>query len=204
MNSVYEKLYKLRSELQRVSKAKKGYNYKYADLGACHDEIDPLLESHRLLWVTRPNCTPDGRAGVDYDLVDLDTGDCVSGSLCLPMADGDPQKAGSAITYARRYALAAVGLLTEEDDDGAKATKPRRANPKAEAKKFINESEKAEIVSAARQVADTMHPDNSDLADGYFKQIGIETVSHLGVDAIGKIKAGQAQKALDFIQGYKR
>ena len=49
-----------------------------------------------------------------------------------------------------------------------------------------------------------MHPDNSDLADGYFKQIGIETVSHLGVDAIGKIKAGQAQKALDFIQGYKK
>jgi hypothetical protein len=40
-------------------------------------------------------------------------------------ATGGPQDWGSAITYARRYSLAAaVGLAADEDDDAARATRP--------------------------------------------------------------------------------
>lgn len=200
MNSVYEKLYKVRSELTRVSKSKKGYNYKYADLGACHDEVDPILEAHRLLWVTGPRCTSDGRAGVHYELIDLDTGDAIEGDLYLPMVDGDPQKAGSAITYARRYALAFVGLLTEEDDDGAKATKRKRANPKAEAAKYISESEKAEIISAARQRADSEYPEDSEKANARFMEIGKVLVEKFDVANLGSIPTGKADKALKLVK----
>lgn len=200
MNSVYEKLYKVRTELSRVSKTTKGYNYKYANLGACHDEVDPILEAHRLLWITRPRCTDDGRAGVDYELIDLDTGDCLEGCLHLPMVDGDPQKAGSAITYARRYALAAIGLLTEEDDDGAKATKRKRANPKADAKKYITENEKAEIITAARQLADAKHPDDSEKANALFMTIGKDLVEKFDVANLGSIPAGSADKAMKLLK----
>lgn len=49
------------------------------------------------------------------------------GPLVLPYGNS-PQAAGSAITYARRYALvAALGLATE-DDDGAAATQAARAD----------------------------------------------------------------------------
>lgn len=41
-----------------------------------------------------------------------------------------PQKWGSAITYARRYALSSIlGLSTEEDDDGNEASTPAKAAP---------------------------------------------------------------------------
>ena len=203
MNSVYEKLYKVRTELSRVSKTTKGYNYKYANLGACHDEVDPILEAHRLLWITRPRCMDDGRAGVDYELIDLDTGDCLEGCLHLPMVDGDPQKAGSAITYARRYALAAIGLLTEEDDDGAKATKRKRANPKADAKKFITEAEKGELITQIRSIADEMHPDNEELANGFFMQMGKYLTAKFKVPNLGSIPSGKAGEAAEFISKFK-
>ena len=44
----------------------------------------------------------------------------------------DPQAYGSVITYQRRYALSAIlGLNTDEDDDGNKASEPTKvkANP---------------------------------------------------------------------------
>lgn len=43
--------------------------------------------------------------------------------LTLPVPQGTAQAFGSAITYARRYGLmAAVGIVTDDDDDGAHAS----------------------------------------------------------------------------------
>lgn len=39
-----------------------------------------------------------------------------------PTKQNDPQALGSAITYARRYALAAIANITQEDDDGNTAS----------------------------------------------------------------------------------
>jgi hypothetical protein len=49
-----------------------------------------------------------------------------------PVKDNNPQAVGSALTYARRYALSAVlGLaIGEDDDDGHRAAKPAPAKPK--------------------------------------------------------------------------
>ena len=51
--------------------------------------------------------------------------------LAYPIAlDGNPQKQGSALTYARRYALfAAVGIAADDDDDGAKGSEPTPHHP---------------------------------------------------------------------------
>lgn len=44
-------------------------------------------------------------------------------SFVMPLAKADPQGAGSAITYARRYALVSMlGLNVDEDDDGNHAS----------------------------------------------------------------------------------
>jgi hypothetical protein len=43
----------------------------------------------------------------------------------------DPQGMGSAVTYARRYTLgASLGIITEDDDDGNKASEPIKPAPK--------------------------------------------------------------------------
>lgn len=52
------------------------------------------------------------------------SGEWISDEQPLLLAKNDPQGQGSAITYARRYALmSAVGIVADQDDDGTKASK---------------------------------------------------------------------------------
>jgi len=48
----------------------------------------------------------------------------------IPNIKQDPQSIGSAITYMRRYSLAAIVGVATSDDDGEEATKPFRESPK--------------------------------------------------------------------------
>jgi len=62
------------------------------------------------------------------------TGEWIRGSLTLTFTKPDPQAAGSAITYAKRYGLAGmVGIVAEDDDDGNAASrqteKPKEEKP---------------------------------------------------------------------------
>jgi hypothetical protein len=65
------------------------------------------------------------------------SGEWIEASYTMPVVKAnDPQAMGSAITYARRYALgAALGLNIDEDDDGEKAM---ARNAKVEEKPFLN------------------------------------------------------------------
>ena len=52
-----------------------------------------------------------------------ESGQWVQSELCLPLAKADPQGVGSAMTYGRRYGLAAiVGIVADADDDGNAAS----------------------------------------------------------------------------------
>ncbi|GEB80381.1 hypothetical protein DDE01_17960 [Desulfovibrio desulfuricans] len=55
-----------------------------------------------------------------------------SSLLVMPLPKSDPQGYGSAMTYARRYALSAMlGMVTEDDDDGEAASRDRPAKQRA-------------------------------------------------------------------------
>lgn len=71
------------------------------------------------------------------------SGEFVSGRYNMGH-DANPQKMGSAMTYARRYTLSAIlCMATEEDDDGNKAsTTTTKTAPKTEAKKEASEAPK--------------------------------------------------------------
>lgn len=90
--------------------------YKYADLTLLTEKVMPLLSKHGLAFIALPNIS-DGVFGLTYELRH-ESGDSVSGHYPLP--NSAPQEIGSAITYARRYALAAVtGVAPGGDDDDA-------------------------------------------------------------------------------------
>ncbi|HEO8091489.1 TPA: ERF family protein, partial [Streptococcus agalactiae] len=60
------------------------------------------------------------------------------GPLSVKPTKNDVQGAGSAITYAKRYALSAIfGITSDQDDDGNEDSKPNnsRQSPKATTKK---------------------------------------------------------------------
>jgi hypothetical protein len=107
------------------------YTYAYADLSDITDRILPLLGALGLSWRCRPTLARlEGETGyrfvLHYKLSHV-SGTFEEGYWPLPDR-ADPQAVGSAITYARRYALcAATGVAPGGDDeDGAAAKQASR------------------------------------------------------------------------------
>ena len=100
------------------------FKSKYAGLPSILEIVLPILHENGLYVVQSP--VSDGeRVGVATDIIHIDSGDKISGSFTMALAKNDPQGAGSAITYARRYALVSMlGLNVDEDDDGNHASEP--------------------------------------------------------------------------------
>jgi hypothetical protein len=124
MSEIYKALVAFQKELPNVSKgntAKAGsFSYKYADLTDVTEKIMPLLSKHGLAFTARPTLNHAAAFVLHYSLVHT-TGEMIGGEYPLP-SHGSPQEIGSAITYARRYALVAItGVAPGGDDDDAAA-----------------------------------------------------------------------------------
>jgi hypothetical protein len=98
------------------------FKSSYADLGAVVKAIKEPFADNGLSYSQFPLFV-DGKVGVETILMHI-SGEWMSGEIVLPMTKQDPQAAGSAITYARRYALQAIAGIPAEDDDGNHASKP--------------------------------------------------------------------------------
>jgi len=94
----------------------------YADLGAIWEACREALVSNGLAVIQVAENGGDGLVSVSTILAH-ESGEWIGGALTLKPVKDDPQGAGSAITYARRYGLAAiVGVAPGGDDDGEAAT----------------------------------------------------------------------------------
>jgi hypothetical protein len=99
------------------------YSYGYAGLAEVAAIVLPLLGKHGLSFTAKPTLI-DGRFVLAYRLLHT-SGEYEEGFYPLP-SSGSAQEYGSAITYARRYALCSVvGVAAEDDDDGAAANHRR-------------------------------------------------------------------------------
>lgn len=94
------------------------YSYKYANLSTISARVLPLLAKHGLSWVTKPQLNANDKFVLYYRLRHV-AGGQDDGEFPIT-SSGTMQSIGSAITYARRYALCSVtGLAPEDDDDDA-------------------------------------------------------------------------------------
>ena len=98
------------------------FKSKYADLGAVVKAVKEPFSNNGLSYSQFPIML-ENKVGVETILMH-ESGEWISGELVLPMTKQDPQAAGSAITYARRYGLQSVAGIPSEDDDGNNASKP--------------------------------------------------------------------------------
>ena len=102
------------------------FKSKYVDLPGVWEAIRPLLSKNGLSVVQTFTASADGPTIVTTLM--HKSGQWVSSELFLKPAKSDPQGVGSAITYGRRYALAAmVGVVADEDDDGNAASQGGQA-----------------------------------------------------------------------------
>lgn len=102
------------------------FKSKYADLGSVWDACRDALQANGLSVVQFPGFTDAGAALLTTILLH-ESGEWISGTAGAPLNKADAQSMGSAITYLRRYALAAVVGVVTEDDDGNAASQPKPA-----------------------------------------------------------------------------
>src|SRR5271154_7147109 len=97
------------------------FKSKYADLASCWDACRAALSTHGLAVAQFPT-TQDGGLYLVTHLLHT-SGQWMRSSLAVTPKDDTPQAMGSAITYARRYALCAVVGVAQIDDDGNAASR---------------------------------------------------------------------------------
>lgn len=119
IEEIAKALISFHKEMKPVKKESKNPFFKsaYADLSSILEAVNEPLQKAGLSFVQ----FPVGENTLTTMLMH-ESGQWIQSNYKMEPSKKDPQGTGSAITYARRYALGAIlGISTEEDDDGNKA-----------------------------------------------------------------------------------
>lgn len=128
---LFTALAKAQAEVENASKSSSNPHFKskYADLAEVLNTVRPVFSKHGLSIVQAPSF--DGaRASVTTVIAHSGGGIIYSTASAVP-AKSDAQGIGSATTYLRRYGLAAMAGIAQEDDDGQAAAHNKKPNPTA-------------------------------------------------------------------------
>lgn len=150
MKTIAPKLLEIQKNLDVVKHNKSAYNYTYADLEACVNELVPKLHAANMLYWHSVDYV-DGVELIETVIMCAESTEWISSKIKLLYPEQtaewvelrgkqkietkvrevgpDPQEQGSAITYSKRYGLCGLaGLLADGDADGANKRKQEAAN----------------------------------------------------------------------------
>ena len=98
-------------------------DYMYASLGSCLSRAKEHLAKHNFA-LSQVVVQVEGKSYLQTKLIHVSgKAHCDGGVPLVSKDNSDPQKLGSAITYAKRYGLCAIlGIDADVDDDGVIAT----------------------------------------------------------------------------------
>jgi hypothetical protein len=115
MSEFLEALADLQDSVSKITKNADNpfFKSKYTDLNAIFEEVKPKIrEKGFILIQTVLNNS------LKTELIHIKTGEKLESYIDLLTVKPDMQQLGSAITYARRYAILPLLLIECEDDDG--------------------------------------------------------------------------------------
>jgi hypothetical protein len=98
------------------------FKNRYADLQSVIEAIKGPLNENGIAFIQTPSKSEAGFLSLTTMLIHT-SGQFISDTASIPLPKNDPQGYGSALTYGRRYGLAAICGLFQADDDG-EAAKP--------------------------------------------------------------------------------
>lgn len=107
------------------------FKSKYVPLENVVEAITESASKNGLSFTQFPSSDEDGNVTVGT-LVMHSSGEWIEyDPIKMKPVKNDPQSIGSAITYAKRYALSAIfGITSDQDDDGNEATQTKKQQPK--------------------------------------------------------------------------
>ena len=113
------------------------FKSNYADLESVWDACRDLLSANGLAIMQFPGDYVDGNMTLTT-VMTHSSGEWVAQNMSLPVSKPDAQGAGSAITYMRRYALAAIVGVVQADDDGNSASEKSEKSVAATAQQIAS------------------------------------------------------------------
>lgn len=166
-------LAKAQGEIVGASKDKTNPHFgkPYADLASVWDACRAPLSQNQLAVLQPARC--DGRIVTVTTVLTHSSGEWIAEELSVQPSQNTPQAIGSAITYARRYGLAAMVGVAPEDEDGNEAS----AKPEVrETKQSARETKSANRETTANGSGDD---GKGKLMESYAKTVG-ELVATMG------------------------
>lgn len=159
---LFAALAKAQGELENASKnaANPHFRSKYADLAEVLNTVRPTLAKHGIALLQSTEF--DGSLVTVVTVLAHTSGGVVeSRASCVP-AKTDAQGIGAATTYLRRYSLASMTGVAQEDDDGNAAahTKPPAvSSPEFDAwRTSIEQADAAALADIAKELATSTMP----------------------------------------------
>ncbi len=132
------------------------FRNQYATLQSVWDAAREVLAPNGLSIVQTFEATDGHRLDLTTTLLHT-SGQWIAGTISMTPSKADPQGAGSAATYARRYSLAAIlGIVADEDDDGEAASRPPASNP---AQRFVKPAPAPATISRPIEPHEIAHAD---------------------------------------------
>lgn len=193
IKNLSEALHKAQGAIKAAIKSSDNpfFRSKYADLVAVWDAARGPLQANGLAIAQIATHLPSGAAAVETILMHT-SGEWISGVYPLNPAKADPQGHGAALSYAKRYALAAMlGIVTEaEDDDGETSVGRGKTNTKGEAQKAKPKWTPEQQAEAGKIRQELMELDADHLAVDLWKRCAYDQPS----DVIDKLTVLLAQQ----------
>jgi hypothetical protein len=133
INELAKALCKAQGKIKHAVKdsANPFFKSRYADLTSVWDAIRDAFQAEGLSVAQCPQVLESGAAVLETTLMHS-SGQWISSRVPLNPVKNDPQGVGSAITYARRYALQSIAGVCADDDDGEAAQGRKKVNSAGE------------------------------------------------------------------------
>ena len=131
----------------------------YAGLPAVIDAVKFALNNNSICFLQTATESEDGKLHLVTRLLHS-SGEWIEDTAVCPMPKQDPQGLGSAMTYLRRYSLASICGLYQEDDDG-EAAKATKAKPKIDPTDIVKQIEETNSIDELRKVYTQLYSDCS-------------------------------------------
>ena len=154
------------------------FKSKYATLESVIETIKPVLVKNGLSFSQFPN-----EKGLTTILLHT-SGEWLEATMELVLEKQTPQSQGSSLTYARRYALsAALGIATEDDDDGNSTNAPvalKKAPPSSVKPDHVLEDKKR-IVALLKDLGKNVTKDDAAITVYGLTQLQLEEKSYADI-----------------------
>lgn len=132
----------------------KSYKFSYTTFDKLTDYLRPKCAEHGLSFYQGPIETARGFAIETYVL--HVSGQWIASVLPVPFAGGGMQALGSAVSYCRRYALAAILGVASEDDDDGRGAEARGARNITALKNSMRELDRAIRAATSQEELDAL------------------------------------------------